>query len=104
MLQKKAQILKWIKFIGFCRFYHRIDFHTGIDVYKRQMPDSPEKAQQLRTICKMFSTSETEKKLNVYHGVQAVILALLFYKLVMCATLDNSALLKHHNTIGVAYG
>lgn len=30
------------------------------------MPDSPEKAQQLRTICKMFSTSETEKKLNVY--------------------------------------
>ena len=30
------------------------------------MPDSPEKDQQLRTICKMFSTSETEKKLNVY--------------------------------------
>ena len=30
------------------------------------MPDSPEMAQQLRTICKMFSTSETEKKLNIY--------------------------------------
>ena len=30
MLQKQAQIFKWIKFIGFCRFYHRIDFHTGI--------------------------------------------------------------------------
>ena len=30
MLQKEAQIFKWIKFIGFCRFYHRIDFHTGI--------------------------------------------------------------------------
>ena len=37
-------------------------------------------------------------------GVQAVILALLFYKLVVRATLDNSALLKHHNTIGVAHG
>lgn len=37
-------------------------------------------------------------------GVQAVILALLFYKFVMRATLDNSALLKHHNTIGVAHG
>ena len=34
----------------------------------------------------------------------AVILALLFYKLVVRATLDNSALLKHHNTIGVAHG
>lgn len=33
------------------------------------MPDSPEKAQQLRTICKMFSTSETEKKLNVYQKI-----------------------------------
>lgn len=37
-------------------------------------------------------------------GVQAVILALLCYKLVVRATLDNSALLKHHNTIGVAHG
>ena len=37
-------------------------------------------------------------------GIQAVILALLFYKLVMRATLDNSALLKHYNTIGVAHG
>lgn len=37
-------------------------------------------------------------------GVQAVILALLCYKLVVRATLDNSALLNHHNTIGVAHG
>lgn len=37
-------------------------------------------------------------------GVQAVILAFLFYKFVMRATLDNSALFKYHNTIGVAHG
>lgn len=35
-------------------------------VFDGNMPDSPEMAQQLRTICKMFSTSETEKKLNIY--------------------------------------